>query len=159
KRPFGPLGIEKVQQSSATFGLSRFATDQAEGGFMIIDPWPEIRYLLFDASSQANTSGGRYFTSCCMYSSTCFTPSLFFSRLLPFSSTRSAPNAWNIAPTQSIESVVCPRPRPIGWPAFISAGAAFSIASYVQLSASLDGGLPAGYIAWKSMPAACFHTL
>ena len=25
---------------------------------MIIEPWPEIRYLLFEASSQAKTSGG-----------------------------------------------------------------------------------------------------
>src|SRR6185312_117108 len=159
KRPLGPLGIENVQQSSATFGLSRFATDHAEGGFMIIEPWPEIRYLLFDASSQAKTSGGMYLTSCCMYSSTCLTASFFFTRMLPFASTRSAPNEWNNAPTQSMESVVWPRPSPIGWPTFWSLGAALRSVSHVQFSASAVGFWPAGYIAWKSMPAASFQRL
>ena len=126
---------------------------------MIIEPWPEMRYLLFEASSQAKTSGGMYFTSCCMYSSTCRTASFFFTRMSPFASTRSAPKEWKSAPTQSIESVVCPRPRPIGWPAFWTLGAAFNSASQVQFSASAVGFRPAGYIAWKSMPAACFHTL
>src|SRR5215831_7754118 len=74
-RPFGPFGIGKVQSSPATFGLSRLATAYALGGFMIIEPCPEIRYLLFDASSQANTSAGRNFTSLCMYSSTRLTAS------------------------------------------------------------------------------------
>src|SRR5689334_1279282 len=142
-----------VQQSSATLGLSRLATDQAEGGFMIMEPWPEMRYLLLDASSHAKTSGGMYFTSCCMYSSTWRTASFFLTRMLPFASTRSAPNEWNIAPTQSIESVVWPSPSPIGWPACCSFGAALSNASHVQLSASALGFWPAGYIAWMSMPA------
>src|SRR5690242_17033635 len=147
KRPFGPFGIEKVQHCSATLGLSRFATDQAEGGFMIIEPWPEMSHLLLDASSHAKTSFGMYLTSCCMYSSTCFTASFFLTMMLPLASTRSAPYEWKSAPTQSIESVVWPRPRPIGWPAFCSAGAALSSMSHVQLSASLVGLAPAGYIA------------
>jgi hypothetical protein len=44
---------------SATCGASRLATAQALGGFMISEPWPEIRNLLFEASSQAETSLGR----------------------------------------------------------------------------------------------------
>src|SRR3954451_4090679 len=59
KRPFGPAGKPCVQSCSATCGASRLATAQAEGGFMISELWPEIRILLFEASSQAATSPGR----------------------------------------------------------------------------------------------------
>src|SRR3712207_8099227 len=47
-----------VQQFAATCGASRLATAQAEGGFMMPEPRPEMSQRLFDASSQANTSGG-----------------------------------------------------------------------------------------------------
>src|SRR5437660_12857897 len=77
KRPWGPLGVGKVQSCSATFGASRTATAQAEGGFMINDDCPEIRALLLEASSQANTSGGSTGTSFLNHSSTCFTASDF----------------------------------------------------------------------------------
>ena len=50
-RPFGPFGAGNVQQSAATFGASRFATAQAEGGFQISALLPEINARLFDASS------------------------------------------------------------------------------------------------------------
>ena len=41
-RPFGPFGDGKVQHCSATFGASRTATAQAEGGLKISAPSPEI---------------------------------------------------------------------------------------------------------------------
>src|SRR3954471_654064 len=63
KRPFGPAGMPCVQHCSATFGASRLATAQADGGFMISEAWPEIRNLLFEASSHAATSPGRNFIS------------------------------------------------------------------------------------------------
>ena len=59
KRPFGPGGEACVQHCSATCGASRLATAQALGGFMISEPCPEIRHLLFEASSHDGTSGGR----------------------------------------------------------------------------------------------------
>src|SRR5256885_4970249 len=123
---------------------------------MIIEPWPEIRYLLFEASSQAKTSGGIAATRRFEESSTCFTASVL-TLAWPLASTRSAPNEWNIAPTQSIESVVCPRPRPIGLPAFFSFSAATTIVSQFQLSASLVGALFTGYIDRMSMPACCLN--
>src|SRR5437868_9657940 len=112
---------------------------------MIIEPWPEIRYLLFEASSQANTSGGIAATRRFEYSSTCFTASVL-TLAWPLASTRSAPNEWNIASTQSIESVVCPMPRPIGLRAFFIFSAATTIVLQVQLSAYLVGALLDGYI-------------
>src|SRR5487761_2579087 len=51
KRPIGPLGVAKVQQSSATLGLSRLATNHALGGFMMRAVCPAISALLLDASS------------------------------------------------------------------------------------------------------------
>ena len=57
---------------------------------MISAPWPEIRNLLFEASSHANTSGGRTFTSFCAYSSTCRTAS-DLTVMLPLASTSCAP--------------------------------------------------------------------
>src|SRR5579862_8340391 len=121
---------------------------------MINEPWPEMMYLLLEASSQAKTSGGMTFTSRCEYSSTCFTES-DLTVMFPLASTRSAPKEANSAPTQSTESVVSPSPRPIGLPAFCSFSAALSSVSQVQLSASLVGALLTGYIAWMSIPACC----
>src|ERR1041385_6447173 len=72
KRPLGPFGEEKCQHCSATFGASRTATAQADGGFMISAAWPEISALLFEESSQAKTSGGSTGTSFWNHSSTCF---------------------------------------------------------------------------------------
>ena len=51
KRPFGPAGAGKVQQSAATDGSSRLATAQAEGGLKISALLPEISARLFEASS------------------------------------------------------------------------------------------------------------
>jgi hypothetical protein len=59
KRPSARPGSRCVQHCSATCGASRLATAQADGGFMISEAWPETRNLLFEASSQAATSGGR----------------------------------------------------------------------------------------------------
>src|ERR1700741_4998319 len=53
KRPLGPLGDGKCQHCSATFGASRTATAQAEGGLKISAAWPEISALLLPASSHA----------------------------------------------------------------------------------------------------------
>src|SRR5262245_17647769 len=60
KRPLGPAAKPCVQDFSATCGASRLATAQADGGFMISEAWPDTRYLLFDASSHAGTSGGSH---------------------------------------------------------------------------------------------------
>src|SRR6202162_2588509 len=90
KRPFGPFGDGKCQHCSATFGLSRTATAQAEGGLKISAAWPEINALLFEESSQANTSGGRNGTSFLNHPSTCFTGS-DLTVILPSLSTSSAP--------------------------------------------------------------------
>src|SRR5262249_5440454 len=62
-RPFGPAGKPCVQHCSATCGASRFATAQALGGIMIREPSSEIRNLLFEGASQADTSEGRNFMS------------------------------------------------------------------------------------------------
>src|ERR1700733_11128432 len=67
-RPFGPSGLGNVQQSSATFGASRFATAQAEGGFQISAALSEISARLFDASSQLTASGDVNFTILAQYS-------------------------------------------------------------------------------------------
>src|SRR6202166_992895 len=57
-RPFGPRGLENVQQSSATCGASRLATAQAEGGFQISALLPEIKARLLEASSYWTVSAG-----------------------------------------------------------------------------------------------------
>src|SRR4051794_41143150 len=116
KRPFGPFGDGKCQHCSATFGASRTATAQAEGGFWIRAALPEISALLLPASSQANTSGGRNCTSFLKYSRTCFTWS-FLTVMLPSLSTNCAPKARNTPPTLLAESPVCPIGRPKGCPA------------------------------------------
>src|SRR5437016_11982920 len=72
--------------------------------------------------------------------------------MLPFASTSCAPYEANSAPTQSTESVVGPGPGPKGLPALNAFSAATTKLSQVQFSASLVGGLPAGYIACTSMP-------
>src|SRR5438046_10352638 len=72
--------------------------------------------------------------------------------MLPFASTSCAPYEAKSAPTQATGSVVCPRPRPKGLPALNAFSAATTKWSQVQCSASLVGGLPAGYIACTSMP-------
>src|SRR5262245_60999395 len=146
-----PFGISKVQSCSATFRLSRLATAQALGGLKMSEPCPEMRKRLFEASSHANTSGGSALTNRCEYSSTRFTAS-DFTVMLPLASASCAPNEAKSAPTQSIESVVCPRPSPNGLPALWAFSAATTKLSHVQLSASFVGGLPAGYIACTSMP-------
>src|ERR1051326_1601835 len=94
KRPLGPLGDEKCQHCSATFGASRTATAQAEGGLKMSAAWPEISALLFEESSHAKTSDGSCGTSFFMYSRTCFTGS-DFTVMLPSLSTSSAPYALN----------------------------------------------------------------
>src|SRR4029077_9480284 len=58
-RPFGPFGAGNVHNCSATFGASRLATAQAEGALKIRALCPEISALLFEASSQAKTLGGK----------------------------------------------------------------------------------------------------
>src|SRR6267142_5326547 len=89
-RPLGPFGEGNVHSCSATFGASRTATAQAEGGLKISAAWPEISALLLLESSQAKTSGGRTGTSFLNHSSTCFTDS-DLTVMLPSLSTSSAP--------------------------------------------------------------------
>src|SRR5215213_10776610 len=74
-RPFGPFGAGKCQSSLPISGRSRTATAQAEGGFMISEPCPEIRNLLFSELSQANTLSGRCGTIFLNHSRTCLTAS------------------------------------------------------------------------------------
>src|SRR5580658_7537615 len=57
-RPFGPRGLENVQQSAATCGASRLATAQADGGFQIRALLPAISTRLLDASSYWTVSAG-----------------------------------------------------------------------------------------------------
>src|SRR5205085_4776331 len=116
KRPFGPFGEGKCQHCSATFGASRTATAQAEGGFMINALWPDISALLLLESSQANTPSGSSGTSFLKNSSLCLVAS-DLTVMLPSLSTSSAPLAANIAPTQFIESPVWPSGIPNGKPA------------------------------------------
>src|SRR6266481_7295921 len=89
-RPFGPLGVGKVQHFSSTWLASRTATAQALGGFMISAPLPEISLLLLLASSQANTSAGKTGTSLLNHSSTCLVASEL-TVMLPSWSTSCAP--------------------------------------------------------------------
>src|SRR5476651_2526262 len=73
-RPFGPRGLENVQQSAATCGASRFATAQAEGGFQINALLPEIRARLFEASSYWTVSAGMNWIRRLQYSIAAMTP-------------------------------------------------------------------------------------
>ena len=125
---------------------------------MIIEPWPEIRYLLFEASSQANTSGGRNFTSFFMYSSTCFTAS-DLTVMLPLASTRSRAVGMEqrAHPVDRIgglpEAEADRDSRPCG---------SFSAAASKRVPGPgfrerLVGGAPAGYIFWRSIPACCLN--
>src|SRR5438067_2046712 len=146
KRPFGPFGDGKCQHCSATFGASRTATAQAEGGLKISAAWPEINALLLLESSQANTSGGRNGTSFLNQPRTCFTGS-DLTVMLPSLSTNSAPCAVKTAPTQFAVSPVWPIARPNGWPALKHFSAACRKKSQVHLSvSSLLGGFSDGYI-------------
>src|SRR3954454_5446537 len=108
-RPFGPFGGPKVHRFCATCGASRFATAQAEGGFMISAALPDTSILLFEASSQANTSGGRNGTSFLNHSRTCLV-----SSHLPVTSLCSltivARCEANTPQTQSTESELGPSP-------------------------------------------------
>jgi len=90
KRPFGPFGGGKHQHCSAIFGASRLATAQAEGGFWISDPLPEISHLLLPALSQAQTSSGMNLTNFLNHSRTCRVAS-DLTVMLPSLSTISAP--------------------------------------------------------------------
>src|SRR3954451_4237795 len=135
KRPFGPLGDGKCQHCSATFGASRTATAQAEGGLKISAAWPEISALLLLESSHAKTSCGRRGTSRLNHSRTCFTGS-DLTVMLPSLSTRSAPCAVNTAPIQFALSPVCPSGSPNGCPACLHFSAAFRKKSQVHLSVS-----------------------
>src|SRR5258707_10424291 len=132
-RPFGPFGDGKCQHCSATFGASRTATAQAEGGLKINAAWPEISALLLLESSQAKTSGGSTGTSFLNHSNTCFTGS-DLTVMLPSLSTSSAPYAVKTAPTQLAVSPVWPTARPNGCPALWHFSAAFRKKSQVHLS-------------------------
>src|ERR1700761_5483923 len=108
-RPFGPRGFGKVHRSSAICGASRLATAHADGGFQISADLPEINARLLDASSKLTVSAGRKGISRLAYSITAFTLSES-AVMLPLASTRSAPNAPNVAPQVWFESVVGPQP-------------------------------------------------
>src|SRR5689334_22337062 len=156
-RPFGPRGDGKVQSCSATFGASRLATAHALGGFMMSAPLPAINHLLFEASSHANTSGGRNGTSFLQYSIAWRVASVF-TVMLPFASTSCAPYAAKMAPAESTESAVEPMPMPNGKPALWHFCAAVRNVSHVHLSVSaLSGALPAGYILVRSRPTCCLN--
>src|SRR5450759_2384795 len=75
--------------------------------------------------------------------------------MLPLASTSCAPYAWNSAPTQSTESVVCPNPRPKGLPPLKHFSAADRKVSQVHWSCNALSGLPPapGYILTTSSPA------
>src|SRR2546428_313984 len=85
------------------------------------------------------------------YSSTRLTAS-DLTVMLPLASTSCAPNEAKSDPTQSTESVVCPRPRPKGLPALNAFSAATTKLSQFHCSASFVDGLPCGYIARISLP-------
>src|ERR1043166_8779334 len=94
-----------VHSCSATLGASRLATAQALGGFMISEPLPATRYLLFDALSQAGASGGSHCASFLLYSSAWRALSVF-TVMSPLALTSSAPYDWKIAPAVSTLSSV-----------------------------------------------------
>src|SRR5215467_804784 len=105
-----------VQHCAATCGLSRLATDQALGGFMMLEPLPEMSQRLLPASSHAYTSGGLNGISFLKYSSATRV-SLESTLMLSFSSTITEPKPRNMAPVESMASLVCPIGRPMGKPA------------------------------------------
>src|SRR5947199_5959323 len=115
-RPFGPTGVGKVHNCSATFGASRLATAQAEGALKIRALWPEMRALLFEASSQAKTLGGKNGTAFLNHSSTIFVASLL-TVISPLASTSCAPWVLNIEPTHCTASLVVLIGMPNGKPA------------------------------------------
>src|SRR6266853_3848049 len=115
KRPFGPFGDGKCQHCSATFGLSRTATAQAEGGFMIRALCPEISALLLLESSQAKTPSGRNGTSFLNHAST-WRVAAESTVMLPSLSTSAAPWLRNTGSTQLTASLVTPIARPKGKP-------------------------------------------
>src|SRR5437764_4880567 len=145
-RPLGPFGAGKVHCCSATFGASRFATAQADGALKIRALCPEISALLFDASSQAKTLGGKNGTIRLNHSSTVRTASVL-TVMLPLSSTSCAPWLLNTAPVHWTASLVVLTGIPNGQPALWHFSAACKKKSQVQAaSSSLSGGAPAGYI-------------
>src|SRR5437764_12244617 len=154
--PFGPTGVGKVHNCSATFGASRLATAQAEGALKIRALWPEISALLLDASSQAKTLGGKDGTVFLNHSSTIRIASLR-TVMLPLASTSCAPWLLNIEPTHCTASLVVLIGMPNGKPALCAFPAACEKNSQVQAAvSSLSGGAPAGYILVISSPTICF---
>jgi len=129
------MGELKVHKCSATLGASRTATAQAEGGFMIKDPWPEIRNLLFEALSQAKTLSGRNCVSLLKYSSICRVPS-DLTVMLPSTSTRRTPWLAKIESLVLTPSVAVLIVKPKGYPALKHFSAAVRKYSQVQLSMS-----------------------
>src|SRR5262245_66631004 len=111
------------QVCSATSGLSRRATAQALGGFMISAVLPATNILLLLESSHDGASVGRYATSCFQYSSAFLTLSLL-TVMSPLAFTSSASKPWKMAPQVSTESAVVPSPMPKGTPALWQAAAA-----------------------------------
>src|SRR6266446_10581654 len=155
-RPFGPFGVGKVHNCSATFGASRFATAQAEGALKIKALCPEIRALLFEASSQAKTLGGKNGTAFLNHSSTVRIASLLIV-ISPLASTSCAPWLLNIEPTHCTASLVVLIGMPNGKPALKAFSAACENNSQFQAAvSSLSGGAPAGYILVTSSPTICF---
>src|SRR5437667_8088264 len=109
-RPLGPLGVGKVQHFSAISGASRTATAQAEGGFMISAPLPEISHLLLLASSQANTSRGSTGTSRLNHSSTCLVASELTVMLPSWSGQGALRGIFDITLQETIQPSCCGLP-------------------------------------------------
>src|ERR671936_281385 len=103
-RPCGPFGAGKVHSCSAIFGASRLATAQAEGALKIRALCPEISALLFEASSQAKTLGGKNGTVFLNHSST-VRVALLLTVISPFASTNWTQYALNMAPTNCTASL------------------------------------------------------
>src|SRR5437763_7064716 len=129
-----------VQHCAATWGLSRFATLQALGGFMMLEPLPEISQRLLPASSHANTSGGLSGMSFFMYSSAARVSEELIL-ILSFSSMNTEPYAWNSAPVQSNASLVWPIGSPTGKPALCSAPADSREAAQVRVATGAGSSL------------------
>src|SRR5512135_191758 len=127
---------------------------------MINEPCPEIRNLLFEASSQATTSFGRTLHSLCEYSSTCRVLSEL-TVTSPLGLTSWAPKAWNSAPAKSTQSVELLRPMPNGWPFAAHFSATSANLSQVHSSCSFLSDWPPGpaYILVTSSPANCLNML
>src|SRR5438067_13323499 len=142
-RPFGPFGAGKVHSCSATFAASRLATAQAEGALKMSALCPEISALLFEASSQAKTLGGKNGTVFLNHSSTVRIASVL-TVISPFSSTRCAPQLLNIAPTHCTASLVVLIGMPNAYPAWWHFSAACVKNSQAQAAvSSLSAGAPA----------------